>query len=100
MPAGDRGQCPAPFERIESASPPELGLAFRAELERLPVALLGVIRAVHAALVGDAMPDAEHVPRLVRRRHRRSHGANPALAGAAIRVSIARHRPHADTLLE
>jgi hypothetical protein len=43
----------ASCQRIESAGPPQLCLALRAELERLTVTLLRVVRAIHAALIGD-----------------------------------------------
>src|SRR5690348_9976989 len=61
------GQLLAASGGIHLRGPPDLGLAFGTELEGLMIAFDGVVRAVHAALVGDAMPDAEHVSGLVQR---------------------------------
>ena len=88
------------FERIETAGPPQLRLALRAELERLSIALLGVVRAVHAALIGDAVTDAEHVAGLMRGRHGCADGAQGSHGGAFIRIAIASHGPYADAFRE
>src|SRR5687767_6419124 len=73
VPARDVLQFPATLRGIEFQRPPELGLAFRAELQRLAIPLGGMVRAVHAALIGDAMTDTEHVAGLVGGCHDGAH---------------------------
>ena len=89
-----------PSERIETQGPPELRLAFRAELERLTIAFVGIVRAIHAAFVSDAMADAEHVAGLVRRGARGADRAQLAHARPLVRIAVARHRPDADALAQ
>lgn len=62
---GELLQSLAAFYGVGSAGPPDFGLAFGTELHRLPVAFLAAARPIHAAFVGGAMRDAEHVAGLV-----------------------------------
>lgn len=47
---------------VDTAGPPDFGLALRAEFERPTVGLGEVVRAVHAALERNAVRDTQHVP--------------------------------------
>src|SRR5712692_2363601 len=67
------------------------------EPEGARVLLGGVVAAVHHALPGDAVGDAEEVRKLVDRRRERGAQAEAELGRRRGRIAIAVQRPHADT---
>ena len=90
---GKLGQPAVAAGGIDTSGPPDLHLVFGAEPDRLTVCLGLVIGPVHAALELRAVPDPQHVSRLV-------HGdlERPAKEGPRLdfRVAHAVERPDAD----
>ena len=83
-----------------TAGPTDFGLAFRAELQRLPVALHAIVGTVHAALEGDAVRDAQQVARFMDGGPKRSLEKQSPFRRRAIHFPIPRQRPDADSLRE
>ena len=54
------GKCFCPRLSIQFASPPQFRVTFWTVEKRTSVALTKMVRAVHAALVSNTVPDAEH----------------------------------------
>ena len=79
------------------ASPPQLGLAFGAAVERLKVGLAQAVGTVHQTIVGDAVRNTHHVSGLVQRDFERAAQAGGVVLG---RIAVAPQRPHAGAFAE
>src|SRR5271166_297285 len=83
---GKRGQPAVAIGRIDTAGPPDLHLVFGAEPDRLPICFFQVVGAVHSAPEARAVPDPQHMRRLV---YGCLHSAAEEGPGIAFRVAHA-----------